>query len=93
MKRIGEFVKRNIAGEALLVPTGKTAQQFNGMITMTEVAEFIYDHIEEATSMDNLIDMILEEYDVDRQTASQDATVFLMQLLRNGIVRPDTKEW
>lgn len=93
MKRIGEFVKRNIAGEALLVPTGKTAQQFNGMITMTEVAEFIYDHIEEATSMDNLIDMILEEYDVDRQTASQDATVFLMQLLQNGIVRPDTKEW
>ena len=30
MKRTKEFIKRNIAGEIVLVPSGQTAREFNG---------------------------------------------------------------
>ena len=41
MKRTKEFIKRNIAGEIVLVPSGQTAREFNGMVPLTETAEFI----------------------------------------------------
>ena len=50
MKRFGEFVKREISGEILLIPIGKTAEAFNGIITLSEVGDFIWEHIEEPDS-------------------------------------------
>lgn len=93
MKKTKEFIKRDIAGEVLLVPTGATAQEFNGMITLQGIGDFIWEHIEDAKSFDDLLDMILEEYDVDRKTASGDALAFIMQLLRAGMVKSESKDW
>ena len=50
MKRTKEFIKRNIAGEIVLVPSGQTAREFNGMVTLTGTGEFIWEHIEETES-------------------------------------------
>lgn len=55
MKRTKEFIKRNIAGEIVLVPSGQTAREFNGMVTLTETGEFIWEHIEEAESFNHLV--------------------------------------
>lgn len=88
MKRTKEFIKRNIAGEIVLVPSGQTAREFNGMVTLTGAGEFIWEHIEETESFSHLVQLILEEYEVDKDTASQDAAGFIMQLLQAGMVRP-----
>ena len=93
MRKTKEFIKRDIAGEILLVPTGQTAQEFNGMITLQGIGEFIWDHLEEAQNIDELLDMIQGEYDVDRATASGDALAFIMQLLRSGMIKPHGKDW
>ena len=93
MKRTKEFIKRNIAGEIVLVPSGQTAREFNGMVTLTGTGEFIWEHIEETESFSHLVQLILEEYEVDKDTASQDAAVFIMQLLQAGMVRPTGINW
>lgn len=93
MKRIKEYINRNIAGEIVLVPAGQTAEDFNGMLTVTESGAFIWEHIEEAKDFNHLVDMILEEYDIDRATASQDATAFVMQLLQAGMIQPTGIQW
>ena len=90
MKRTKEFIKRNIAGEIVLVPSGQTAREFNGMV---ETGEFIWEHIEEAESFNHLVLLILEEYEVDKDTASQDAAGFIMQLLQAGMIRPTGINW
>ena len=46
MKRNTNFILREIAGENILVATGKAAQVFNGMITLNEVASFIWSNID-----------------------------------------------
>ncbi|MDO4180136.1 MAG: PqqD family protein [Bacteroidales bacterium] len=93
MKKTKEFIKRNIAGEIVLVPSGQTAQDFNGMISLTETGEFIWEHIEETRDFHHLIQLILDEYEVDRDTASQDASIFIMQLLEAGMIRPTGINW
>jgi hypothetical protein len=93
MKRIKEYIKRNIAGEIVLVPAGQTAEDFNGMITLTESGDFIWEHLEEARNFNHLVELILEEYDIDKETAAQDASAFLMQLLQAGMIQPSGINW
>jgi hypothetical protein len=93
MKRIKEYIKRNIAGEIVLVPAGQTAEDFNGMITLTESGDFIWEHLEEARDFNHLMELILEEYDIDKETAAQDASAFLMQLLQAGMIQPSGINW
>ncbi|WP_455543007.1 hypothetical protein [Intestinibacter sp.] len=42
MKRNQDFILRNIAGEYIMVATGDATQAFNGMITLNDVAAFIW---------------------------------------------------
>lgn len=93
MKRVKEYIQRNIADEIILVPAGQTAEDFNGMITVTESGAFIWDHIEEARDFNHLVELILEEYDIDRETAAQDASAFLMQMLQAGMIKPTGNNW
>ena len=93
MKRIKEYIKRNIAGEIVLVPAEQTAEDFNGMITLTESGDFIWEHLEEARDFNHLVELILEEYDIDKETAAQDASAFLMQLLQAGMIQPSGINW
>ena len=86
MKKIQEFILREIADEYLLIPTGKTTETFNGMITLSETAAFIYEHLEEANSFDELIDIITKEYDIDKQTAANDAYQFITHMLSQGMI-------
>lgn len=54
MKRNTDFMLRDIAGEVILVPTGAATQQFNGMITLNEVAAFIWKNLDESKSKEEL---------------------------------------
>ena len=53
MKKIQEFILREVADEYILIPTGKTTETFNGIISLSETAAFIYEHLEEAPSFDD----------------------------------------
>ena len=72
MKRNTDFMLRDIAGEVILVPTGAATQQFNGMITLNEVAAFIWKN--------------LDEFEVDEETARTDVEGFVGALYEHGLV-------
>lgn len=86
MKIVREFILRDIAGECVLVPTGAATQEFNGLITMSDTAKFIWENIEKAESFEELVKMILDEYEIDEETAKNDAYYFIDQLLQVGFV-------
>ena len=60
MKIVKEFILREIAGECVLVPTGATSQEFNGMITISDTAKFIWENIEKVDSLEEMIQMVLD---------------------------------
>ena len=95
MKIVKEFILREIAGECVLVPTGATTQEFNGLITLSDTARFIWEHIEQADSLEDMVQKILEEYEIDEETAKKDAIGFISQLLQAGFVActKEDKTW
>lgn len=92
MKKIQEFILREVADEYILIPTGSTTETFNGIITLTESAAYIYEHIEEADSFETLVNMITGEYDIDKETAANDAYMFINHMLQQGMITLTDKE-
>ncbi len=86
MKIVKEFILREIAGECILIPTGETTQEFNGLITISETAKFIWQNLEVVDSLDELVDRLLDEYEIDKETATKDAVEFIGTLMSNGFI-------
>ena len=86
MKLKYEFVVREIMGEYVLVPSGDAALEFGGMITTSEVGSFLITHLKEDVTEDVLVDKLMSEYEVDRETAAADVTEFLSKLKQLEII-------
>lgn len=89
MKVDKEFVLREIAGDYIIIPTGKTVLDFNGLITVNEVGASLWNMLQEEVSIDELVKGILEEYEVEEDVAREDIQEFLATLDKNGILKKD----
>ena len=70
----------------MLVPTGATTQEFNGLITISETAKLIWENMDKVDCFEDLVKMILDEYEIDEETAIRDAHGFISELLRAGFI-------
>lgn len=86
MKIDKEFVLREIAGDYIIIPTGKTVLKFNGLITVNEVGVSLWKMLQEEVTVDDLVRGILSEYDVDETVAREDIQEFLDKLNEGGIL-------
>lgn len=84
-----EFVLREIAGDYIIIPTGKTVLEFNGLITVNEVGVSIWNMLQKEVTFDKLVQGILDEYDVEEQVAREDIREFLDKLIAGGILKAD----
>lgn len=84
MKASPDFIRREIAGEYLLVPTGAAAARINGLVTLNELGDYIFRKLEEEQTEQSLLTAITDEYEVDEQTARADLQAFLMQMRQIG---------
>lgn len=80
MKINGDFVLREIAGETILIPVNAAAQSMNGMAVLNGVGAFLWERLPQAERPNELVSAILDEYDVDEETARADVYEFLDQL-------------
>ena len=86
MKTNKDYILRTIAGEAILIPTGAAAIQFNGMINLSQVGAFVWQNLDNCSDFEELVARIVAEYDVDEATARADAKQFVDSLVENGMV-------
>lgn len=84
MKLNPDYILRNIAGEQVVVPTGQAGQKFNGLITLNSTAVFLWECAEKGMSRQEMVEKLLEEFDVDEASAVQDVNGFSDMLLREG---------
>lgn len=81
-----ELIKREIAGECILVPVGKTVYENNGLFVLNELAAYIWDILPDVSTEEEIVDAVVGEYDVDRENAVRDAAEFLEKLRGFGII-------
>ncbi len=86
MKLNPKYVIRTLLDEVVIVPTGDAMENFNGMISANDVGGFILQNIENAETPGDMIKLVLEEFDVDEETATKDVNGFLANLEAIGMI-------
>lgn len=86
MKRSENFVLKELMGNYVLVPVGDAAINLNGVISLNETAKFLWDAAEGEFELDDLVNAIVREYEVDIQTATNGAEVFLKRMKEEGCI-------
>lgn len=81
-----EMIVREIAGENILVPIGQTALKVHGIISLSESGLLLWKKLQEECTEEDLINVILGEYMIDRATAVDDVKAFVMQMREVGIL-------
>ena len=81
-----ELIKREIAGDTILVPVGKTVLDSNGLFVLNELGAFLWDRLPDAKDVDALLAAVLEEYEVSAEEAAQDIAAFLERLRQLEII-------
>ena len=73
------FVLRNVADEHMVMPTGENVGKFGGAVVLSDVAAFVFEQLKRPVSREDLLSLILAEYDVDAETATADLDALLAQ--------------
>lgn len=73
------FVLRNIAGINTII-SSDTSSSFEGMITLNDTGVFMWNFLKDGATKEQLVDAIVNEYEIDTQTASEDIDGFLEKL-------------
>ena len=81
-----ELIKREIAGDTILVPVGKTVYDSNGLFILNELGSFLWERLEAAETEKELLDAILAEYEVYPEEAAKDVAEFLENLRKLNII-------
>ena len=86
MKIKKELIKREIAGDTILVPVGSAVYDANGLFVLNELGGFLWERLPQAENAEQLCDAVLEEYEVSREEAARDIAEFLDQLRKLDII-------
>lgn len=81
-----DLIKRQIAGETVLVPFGKTVYDSNGLFILNELGGFLWDMLPAAQSEEELVSAVLAEYEADEETVRGDIGEFLDKLREMDII-------
>ena len=79
MKLKGDFILREVVGETVAIPVGDSLLNFNGMICINAVGEVIWRGLQGEKPRDEILEDILEKFDVTREEAAADMEIFLLQ--------------
>ena len=84
MKKKESFIGRSIMDQHVLMPFGETAHRFSGMILTTETGAFIWEHIEEVSSAEEMAGQLPQEFEVSYEEALADVTALFDNFKKAG---------
>ena len=70
----------------ILVPVGDQMEPFNGTVILNETTVFLLDKLKKNQSIDNLVQFLVDEYDVDIETAQKDVNDLIIKMREAGII-------
>ena len=81
-----DLILREVAGEYILIPVGQAALKIHGMINLSESAVLLWKKLQEECTEGELVEVLLREYEVDRDTALADVREFTEQMQKIGVL-------
>jgi len=84
--RNSDVVSRKIAGELFLVPVKGRMADMENIFTLTAVAEYIWERLDGRKSLDEILNNVVDRFDVEHEQAESDIREFIVELMGAGLI-------
>lgn len=86
MKKKPGFVLRELCGSNVIVAEGIENIDFNNLVELNETSAFIWENISNEFTEESIVDLLCENYDVDRAIVVQDVKDICNEWIKLGMV-------
>jgi methyltransferase-like protein len=80
------IVTRKTGNEYVLVPVANNIADMNSVYTLNETGAFIWEQIDGKRCVKEIIEALVEEYETDEKTASEDVFTFIAEMKKYLII-------
>jgi Coenzyme PQQ synthesis protein D (PqqD) len=80
------FILKDVANQYVVVPIGNEAINFNGMLRLNKTAKLLFEALREEKEIDDLVLLLQEHYDINKDDALRDVKDFLKVLESKNIL-------
>ena len=85
MKIKDGYMLRQLGSQPVVVATGDAAQDFKGLVRLHGTGSFLWEQLaDHDCTAEDLVEALLAEYNVDRETAQSDVESFLEIVIEEG---------
>jgi methyltransferase-like protein len=77
LSRSPSVVTRKTGKEYVLVPVANNIADMNSVYTLNETGAFIWEQIDGKKNIEDIIGLVTEEYDIDKEIALRDVLEFV----------------
>ena len=92
MKIVNGFKLKIIQGKdgeeekGVIIAVGEASKKLNGIITLNETATKVFKYIENGLTFDEIVDKMLEEFDVERCVLEKDINSVISEFKKTGVI-------
>ncbi len=86
MKVKEDFILRKVSESYIVVPVGEAVVDFSGMVNLNESGALLFKELQKGCEEEDLVKLILSEYDIDENTAKADVNRFISKVKDAGIL-------
>lgn len=80
------FILRAMGDNHLVVPVGALTVDFRCIITLNDTGAYLWKQLLQERSEAELVQLLLDEYDVTAERATEDVTMFIEQLRKADLL-------
>ncbi|MCI8308594.1 MAG: PqqD family protein [Lachnospiraceae bacterium] len=81
------FMLREVADSYVVVAVGKRSSEFNGMVSLNETGAFLWKAMEKDIMKEELVQALLDTYEVSKEQAVDDVDKFIAMITENGFAK------
>lgn len=82
-----DLTTRAIAGETLIVPVTGRVGDLDSIYTLNEVGSRVWQLINERITVRQIVESVIEEFEVTRAEAEQDVVELINSMVEAGLIR------
>lgn len=86
MKIKDGFILRQVADTYIVVAVGEEAKKANVMVTLNETGGFLWEKLTTGATEDELVEAILDTYEIDEETARADVNAFIQKVSGSNLI-------
>jgi hypothetical protein len=88
--RNSDVISRKIAGELFLVPIKGRIADMENIFALTAVAEYIWDRLDGRKSLNEILNNVVDRFEVEHEQAESDIRGFIVELVGAGLITEES---